>query len=346
MLSQKEISQLKDALEHCKRPIYFFHDDPDGLASFLLLYRKIREGKGYCVKAFPHITADFARKVEEYGADSVFVLDIAMVDQEFIDGIKVPVYWIDHHTPVQRENVKYFNPRKTGKNTPASVLCWQVVEKEQPSDLWIAITGAIGDWFMPDQAKELQEKMPEFLPPEIKDAQEALFNSPLGRMVKIFSFNLKGPTSEVNKSIRIMTRIEHPDEILKQTTPRGRLIFKKYASINKVYERMLKKISGKRTRGGILVHTYSHDKLSLTKDLANELLYKFRDKVIVLGRIKSGEIRCSLRAPAGIQLDKALEKALIGVQGYGGGHEQACGAGIKQEDFERFIENLKRELSF
>ncbi|MEM4247024.1 MAG: DHH family phosphoesterase [Candidatus Woesearchaeota archaeon] len=344
MLSQKEISQLKDAFEHSKRPIYFFHDDPDGLASFLLLYRRIREGKGYCVKAYPHITADFTRKVEEYGADSVFVLDIAMVDQEFIDGTKVPVYWIDHHTPIQRENVKYFNPRKSEKNVPVSVLCWQAVEKEQPNDLWVAVTGAIGDWFMPDKAKELQEKMPEFLPPEIKDAQEALFNSPLGQMVKIFSFNLKGPTSEVNKSIRIMTRIEHPDEILKQTTPRGRLIFKKYNAINKVYEGMLKKISGKKAKDGILVHTYSHDKLSLTKDLANELLYKFKDKVIVLGRIKSGEVRCSLRAPAGIQLDKALEKALIGVQGYGGGHEQACGAGIKQEDFERFIENLKREL--
>jgi single-stranded DNA-specific DHH superfamily exonuclease len=94
------------------------------------------------------------------------------------------------------------------------------------------------------------------------------------------------------------------------------------------------------------VHTYSHDELSLTKDLANELLYKFKDKVIVLGRIKSGEVRCSLRAPADIQIDKALEKALIGIQGYGGGHEQACGAGIKQEDFEKFIENLKRELGF
>jgi hypothetical protein len=76
MLSPKEVTQLKDALENCKHPIFFFHDDPDGLASFLLLYRKIKEGKGYCVKAFPHIKADSAAKIEEYGADAVFVLDI------------------------------------------------------------------------------------------------------------------------------------------------------------------------------------------------------------------------------------------------------------------------------
>ena len=213
MLSQKEVSQLKDALEHCKRPIYFFHDDPDGLASFLLFYRKVKEGKGYCVKAFPHITADFARKAEEYGADTVFILDIAMVDQEFIDAVKVPVYWIDHHAPVQRENVKYFNPRSGGESIPASVLCWQVVGGERPQDMWIAATGAIGDWHWPKFAKELQEKTPAFLPPEIKEVQEALFNSPLGTMAKVFSFNLKGPTSEVNKSIKILTRIENPDEI-------------------------------------------------------------------------------------------------------------------------------------
>ncbi len=344
MLSQKEITQLKDALEHCKRPIYFFHDDPDGLASFLLFYRKVKEGKGYCVKAFPHITADFARKAEEYGADAVFVLDIAMMDQEFIDAVKVPVYWIDHHAPVQRENVKYFNPRKSEENTPVSVLCWQIVGEERPQDLWIAATGAIGDWHWPKFSKELQEKMHALLPPNVKEVQEALFNSPLGKMVKAFSFNLKGPTSEVNKSIKILTRIDNPDEILKQTTPRGKLIHKKFATINKTYERMLQSILKKPLKGRLLVHTYSHDELSLTKDLANELLYKLKDKVIVLGRIKSGEVRCSLRAPAGIPLDKALEKALVGVQGYGGGHEQACGAGIKQEDFARFIENLRREL--
>ncbi len=346
MLSQKEATQLKDALDTYKHPIFFFHDDPDGLASFLLFYRKTKEGKGYCVKAFPHITADFARKVEEYGADAVFVLDIAMVDQEFIDAVKVPVYWIDHHAPVQRENVKYYNPRSGGESVPASVLCWQAVCEERPQDLWIATTGSIGDWYWPKFAKELQEQMPGFLLPEIKEVQEALFNSPLGQMVKAFSFNLKGPTSEVNKSIKILTRLENPDEVLKQTTARGRLIHKKFSNINNIYEKMLEAILKNPSKDKLLVHTYSHDELSLTKDLANELLYRFKDKVIVLGREKSGEVRCSLRAPANIQIDKALEKALVGVQGYGGGHEQACGAGIKQEDFARFIENLKRELGF
>jgi hypothetical protein len=345
MLSDKETAQVKDALEHCSQPFIFFHDDPDGLASFLLFYRTIQKGRGYCVKAYPKITADFIRHVENYRADIVFVLDIAMVEQEFIDGVHQPIYWLDHHTPLQRERVKYFNPRvTTGENVPTPVLCWQVIGNQRPQDLWLATTGSIGDWYYPPYAKEFSKQRPDILPPTITTVEEALFNSPIGTLVKVFSFNLKGPTSEVNTAIKVLTRIESPDEILKQTTPRGKLIWKKYEKINKIYESMLAEISKGATKDKLLVHTYTDDKLSLTKDLANELLYEFKDKIIVLGRIKSGEVRCSLRAPAGVRLDKALEKALVGVQGYGGGHEQACGAGIKEEDFERFIANLRQEL--
>lgn len=345
MLSQKEVTELKDAVRHAKNPLILFHDDPDGLASFLLFYRTIKEGKGYCVKAFPHITQDFARQAENNDFDVIFVLDIAMVDQEFIDSVKQKVHWIDHHTPQQRERVHYYNPRvTTGENVCTPVLCWQVMGEERPQDLWIATAGAIGDWYFPAFAEEFKKQRPDLLPPEVKTVPEALFNTPLGVLIKAFSFNLKGPTSEVNKSIRILTRIENPDEILKQTTSRGKLIWKKYQIINREYEEMLNNICKTATKDKILVYTYSHDKLSLTKDLANELLYRFPDKLIVLGREKEGEMRCSLRCGLQWNVAKALEKALVGIQGYGGGHEQACGAGIKKEDFVRFLQNLRQEL--
>lgn len=346
MLEKNEVKTLQDAIAKHKRPFYFFHDDPDGLASFLLFYRAIQEGKGYCLKAYPRLTSEHARHVTNYGADSVFVFDIAIVDQEFIDEITTPIYWIDHHQQLERKGINYFNPRtRKITETSTTAMCWQATRKQRPQDLWIATVGAISDWHFPDFAKKLQKQNPKLLPLEITTPEQALFNSPLGTLVKVFSFNLKGPTNEVNTSIKILTRIESPEEILKQTTPRGKKLWKKYRSINNTYETMLKTAAKTTTKNKILVHTYSHEKISLTKDLANELLYQFPEKTIVVGRKKNGEVRCSLRAPKGVRLDKALEKALVGVQGYGGGHEQACGAGIKEEDFERFIENLRRELS-
>ncbi|MBI5871890.1 phosphoesterase, partial [archaeon] len=43
-------------------------------------------------------------------------------------------------------------------------------------------------------------------------------------------------------------------------------------------------------------------------------------------------------------LPAILKIALKGIEGFGGGHEHACGATIKKEDFSRFVEQLKESL--
>ena len=341
MLRDKEIKQIKEELDACKRPIFFFHDDQDGLASFLLLYRYVRDGRGVVLKAFPQLTEQYARKATDYGADKVFVLDIAIVDQEFIDKVKVPVIWIDHHEPIQRDNVKYFNPRVKDEkaNIPAAYLCHQVVQE----DMWIAMVGCLGDWYVPDFADEFRKKYPDLMPEKYKTAREILFETKMGILNKVFSFNLKGSTSEVLKSMKVMTRIESPNEILDQSTPKGKLVYKKYEKINKVYDELKERLLKQKTDKKVKVFKYTEDKLSLTKDLANELLYLFPDSIIVLGREKSGEMRCSVRSMK-TNLKPIMEKALIGVEGYGGGHEHACGCAIKVHDFDKFISNIEQQL--
>ncbi|MBI4016764.1 MAG: DHH family phosphoesterase [Candidatus Aenigmarchaeota archaeon] len=341
VLSEKEKEEIRQALDNCKHPLFFFHDDPDGLASFLLFYRYKKEGKGYAVKAAPRIKLEFAQKVESYGADQVFVLDIAMVDQEFIDAVKVPVTWIDHHNVLEREKVRYYNPRKTiGQNIPTPYMCYEVVRQ----DLWLATVGCIGDWHMPDFAEEFRKQYPELLPEKITTVEEALFASPIAKIVKIFSFNLKGATSEVEKSIKTLTRIEDIRELVKEESARAKFVLKKYEKINSKYEELLARAKKAVTDDLIVIFTYEEDKLSLTKDLANELLYSHPEKIIILGRERMGEIRMSLRA-AKYELPEALKKSLAGLQGYGGGHEHACGAAVKKEDFEIFVNNLRNELT-
>ncbi|MBD3259624.1 hypothetical protein GF371_03245, partial [Candidatus Woesearchaeota archaeon] len=95
MIPKKQIQQIKEELDNCKKPIFLFHDDPDGLASFLLLYRYKGEGKGIPIKAAPRLNLFFAKKVNEYNADKVFVLDIADIEPSFYDNVKVPVIWVD-----------------------------------------------------------------------------------------------------------------------------------------------------------------------------------------------------------------------------------------------------------
>jgi single-stranded DNA-specific DHH superfamily exonuclease len=342
MLTDEQVVQAKDALDNCQRPFIFFHDDPDGLASFLLFYRYKGEGRGYPLKAYPRLTAEHAAKVHEYGADRVFILDIAMADQEFFDALNgIPCMWIDHHAPQERTKVTYFNPRlRNNLNIPTPCGCYQIVQQ----DLWIATVGSIGDWYFPPFAKDFHAHFPELLPANITTVEEALFNSPLAPLVKVFSFALKGPTGEVMQSIKTLTRIEGPYEILRQESSRGKFLWKRYEHINEAYEALKKRAEKVVSKDPLIVFTYTDDTLSLTKDLANELLYKYNDKIIVLGREKSGELRCSLRSGPKTVLLPLVQRALVGIQGYGGGHEHAVGCGIKKEDFPTFLENLRREL--
>ena len=337
MLTNKQTEQIKDELDNCQNPIFFFDDDPDGLCAFLLLYRYKKEGHGFVVKTHPKLDVRSAPKIEQYDADKVFVLDVANLEQDFIDASKAPVIWIDHHGPFERTGMRYFNPRINDKNVniPTTYMCYKVVQQ----DLWIAMVGCIADYYMPDFLNEFKKKYPDLLNDK-KTVGDIYFSSKLGTLIKIFSFCLKGKTSEVVKNMKILTRIESPYEILNQETAKGKFIFKRYEKINKLYDSLLEdgvKAAGKEK---MLVFTYSEDKMSFTGDLANELLHKFPDKIIIVGRKKDDDVRMSLRS-RNILIPPILEKSLAGLEGYGGGHEYACGANIKETDFKEFVKRIK-----
>ncbi|MCH8004532.1 MAG: DHH family phosphoesterase [Nanoarchaeota archaeon] len=336
MLTNKQTEQIKEELDNSQNPIFFFDDDPDGLCAFLLFYRYKKEGHGFVVKTHPKLDVRSAPKIEEYDADKVFVLDVALLDQDFIDASRVPVIWIDHHGPYERNKVKYFNPRlaKKDANIPTTYMCYQVVQQ----DLWIAMIGCIADYYMPDFIDEFKKKYPDLIDDQ-KSIGDIYFKSKVGTLIKIFSFCLKGKTSDVMKCMKVLTRIESPYEILNQETPRGKFIFKRYEKIKKSYDDLFKSAMKEFCKGKLLVFTYSDDKMSFTGDLANELLYKFPDKIIIVGRKKDDDVRMSIRSKDTL-IPPLLEKSLSGLEGYGGGHEYACGANVKERDFKEFVERI------
>lgn len=85
------LKQIKEELDNCKRPLFFFHDDTDGLASFLLLYRYKQEGRGVVVKYSTGLDETFVRKVDEYQPDKVFITDFHQMEDVFKEKVKVPI---------------------------------------------------------------------------------------------------------------------------------------------------------------------------------------------------------------------------------------------------------------
>jgi len=288
-LKEKEIKQINEELLNSQRPIFLFHDDADGLCSFLLFYKYIKEGTGVVVKSRPIVDSKFSRKVIEYEADKIFVLDIAILKQDFVDQVKRPVIWIDHHTPGEVNKVTYFNPRKHKSDIvyPVTNVCYDVVKQ----DMWIAMVGCVGDWHMPYFKKEFCSKYPDLMDEKIEDPGEALFEK-----------------------------------------------------INETYEKILEDATSKvDNKDRFIVYCYPDSKMSFTGEISNNLLHLYPDKIIIIAREKSGEMRMSLRSK-GIILPPILQKALVGLEGYGGGHEYACGACVKKEQFSQFVDNLRLEI--
>jgi nanoRNase/pAp phosphatase (c-di-AMP/oligoRNAs hydrolase) len=360
---KRQLEKIKEELDNCERPLFFFDDDPDGLSSFLQLYRYKKAGKGVVVKVHPLLNDTFHNTVKDYGPDKIFILDIPKVDEEFLKKLKRPIVYIDHHDIAQHEieNYLYFNPHVYDEEDARCVSYWchEIVNLgkenindsgennnakiDDDPDLWIAMVGCVGDWFLPDFKDKFVEKYPGYLTKDVTKPEEALFNSKLGKLARVFSFILKGQHKNAVACVKVLTRINHPDEILEEKTSQGRFVVRRFEKVNVHYENLINSVTDKNVCGNVVEFMYTEKQWSFTSDLSNELLYKYPGKVIMVCREKSGEFRCSLRSDKHKLPDK-INKALTGLDGYGGGHDLACGACIKSHHFKKFKERFKMEL--
>ncbi len=341
MNKNQTLAKIRKQLETCKDPLFFYDDDPDGLSSYLLLQKFVQKGKGIVLKMSMQSDQDFIlRKISEYKPDSVFILDRAIVDQDMIDQITVPVTLIDHHTPLDLKGITYFNPLTFGEKNPqpTSYWCYKIVKQ----NIWIAMVGCVSDWYIPDFKKQFNKGYPDYLS-NTKDPAKALHETKIGKLGRIFWFCLKGRTSEMKKCVNTLLKIEHPAEILDQTTPRGKFVYKYYHKVDNLYQNLLNQAKKGVTRSKLLLFTYPSSRISLTAILANELLYLYPEKIIIIARQKNDKMIMSLRS-ANHPILSVLKLVLEQVNGYGGGHKFACGATVDKDQFPEFIKKIKEAI--
>ncbi len=333
-----DYEKIRELASGSHKPLIFFDDDADGVSSFLMLYRFIGEGKGVIIKTTPRMDSKFIHKVDEFSPDMVFVLDIAEMTEEFRDEISQQIVWVDHHDVSTIKGTKYFNPNSEGKYAPTSYMIYKALKNE----LWLGMCGCIGDWFIPDFAKEFADQYPDLFSESIKRPDEALFTTKIGLLAKVFSFVTKGTTQQAMTCVKILTRISSPYEILEQTTTQGKYIWKRFEKINKDYTALLE--AAKATDDKVLVYTYAGNKMSFTSDLSNELMFRYPDKIIIVGRQKNGELKLSFRS-GDIEILPIIQKAMEGLDAFCGGHPNACGGMVKTDDFDGFISKVKELIS-
>lgn len=342
MLSDKQIKEIRDWLEKSQNPVFFFDNDVDGLCSFLLLKRKINRGFGVVIKSYPGLEAVYNHKLDELKPDVIFVLDKPIISKEFIEhanNLGLPIVWIDHHQiegyssdNLKENNIFYYNTAYySDKSEPVSGICYEVVKNKR--DIWIAITGCIADQYMPEFAKEFSKDYPDLLG-GIIDPKKALFESELGKIIKILSFAMKDRTSKVIKMLDKLSDIKSPYEIIKGDE--CEFILKRYKEIENKYKLLLDKAKKEANEDKLLYFQYSGS-LSISGDLANELAYIYPDKIVVVVFIKDDKANMSLR---GKNVKDLLRGSMKDIEGSGGGHKDACGGTINTKHLEKFKSNI------
>ncbi len=287
MLTEKQLNEIREHLSKAQNPLFFFDNDADGLCAFLLLARYIGRGKGVAIKSFPDLNVSYARKLYELKPDYVFVLDKPIISPDFFDEarkLNLPLVWIDHHDvkPENLQDVYYYNPLKQEKKSSEPVTYWSWKVSRKKEDLWLGVSGCVGDNFLPEFVEEFERQYPNLYKENVKTAFQALYETEIGKITRVLSFALKDRTSNVVRMLKFLLNVKSPEEILKDE-PKNHILFR-FNQVNKKYQKLMGK-ARKFVKEKMVYFQYGGD-LSLSADIANELSYRYPDKIVIVSYLK------------------------------------------------------------
>jgi len=343
MLNEKQVNEIREHLEAAQNPLFFFDNDQDGLCSFSLLQRYIERGKGISIKSFPELTKEYFRKVNELNADYIFILDKAVVSDEFFEEahkMNIPVVYIDHHDAGMKvpDYVNYYNPAldKIKKYEPVSAFCYQVTGKKE--DFWIAVIGCICDAYTPPFYEQFKKDYPDLVI-DSDDPLDIFYTSSLGKIGQILGAGLKDKTTNVISMLKFLMKVKTPYEILEENS-KNYTMHKRFNEIDRKFRNLLEKAESVYNNSEkVIFFQYSGD-LSISSEVANALKQKFPEKTIVVGYVTGAKVNISAR---GKEVKRKVLEVIKDLEGAtGGGHDEAVGAKINADDWETFKKKFSR----
>jgi len=367
MLTQSQLTEIKQKLEASQNPLFFFDNDADGLCSFLILRRSLDRGKGIAIKSFPDLKEQYVKKVDELQPDLVVILDKAELSKEFAEQVNqknIPIIWIDHHesktdpeiiaktsyynTHISNKSISQAKPvsqrsgltgeagltAKRSGDEPVAYVAQKIFNR--PEDLWLAVTGCIADVYMPDFAEKFAEQNPELLNPN-QEPFDALYSSEIGKIVRMLNFGLMDTITNVVNLTKYLSKANGVYDILEENQYTKQL-HKRYNQLNEFYKKQMEKAeSNIDPKSKTIFFSYSGE-TSMSSEIANSLYYKHKDKLIIVAFRRPEKINISIRGDNALQ---TTYKAIENIEGAtGGGHEKATGAMIPVDSFEKFKENI------
>ncbi|MFT4313016.1 MAG: DHH family phosphoesterase [Candidatus Woesearchaeota archaeon] len=331
-----QIQHIQHLLQNSHNPLFFYDDDVDGLCAFLQLYKTYRKGIGIPCKSAPKIPASYVKKIEEHSPDLIVILDKPEVAEEILS-YSVPIIWIDHHE-YQENRVQYLH--SSTKST--SELVYQITQN-YPLE---AICGSIADWRVPEHFHTFQKTHSKLCPKPYTTAPDILYKTQIGKICEILAYNLKSASKKLKKSLQILQRREILSDILTVADDDCEYIRKQYDNIKTVFDEEFQNFTEQcDTKQKICVFTHSIPQTSLTRELSNKLHYTFPDTLIIVRRFSQNSFKCSIRSPINHNVAAKLAEIFTKIPGHGGGHSNACGACVFEDDWDFFYTELSEEFT-
>jgi len=343
MLTQKQLKEIREHLEKAQNPLFFYDNDADGLCSFTILARALGRGKGVAVKSYPGLDEGYLRKVNELNPDYIFILDKPRVEPEFISGVTekaIPIVWIDHHNiQVEKESIKkvsYYNSYPSSE--PVTFISQKIFNRKE--DLWLAMTGCIGDVYMPDFAEEFTKDNPELFPEQAtrNPAFDAMYTTEIGKLAQMLNFGLKDTTTNVVRLTKLLIGAKSAYDILHETA-KTKHLHQRFNQLNQAHKKLVEKAEAQsEPESKLLFFTYSGD-TSMSSELSNILRFRNRDKLIIVAYKNQEKANLSIR---GSNARNITLKAIENIErARGGGHEKATGAQVPIDKLDEFKSNIK-----
>ena len=336
MIPQNELNQIKELLERSQNPLFLFDNDGDGLCSFMILKKSLDRGKGFLIKSFPELSADYIRKADEFNSDLIIVLDYGLISKEFIESAKernLEIVVIDHHDVPKIPETNFFTSYPTKE--PTSYICQKIFNQKQTE--WLSLIGCISDVYLPEFHRNITEEFPELTNGE-EDPMNMLFTTEIGKIAMMMNFGLKDTTTNVMKMIRFIDSCRSPQDFLSESKE-NKYLHEKYSKSME----FLRKISSRaKIQDNIVLLEYSGS-LSMSSELSNILLQQNKDKLILVIYKKIDYCNVSIRGKKSKIILEKIIKELPNITG--GGHAEACGARVPTEDLEQFKKSFEKLLN-
>jgi single-stranded DNA-specific DHH superfamily exonuclease len=331
------MGKIEEWIKESENIVVVFHIDTDGICSGVLMYHLIKKlGKDIAgaVPCVPTLPDAAVRRIISHEPDLVIFVDLA-VDQrddkvrEIADNRRVVL--IDHH-PIHNDmnssNIIHMNPMfESEKYYPASKYIYDIFKLKEFD--WIAAAGLLGDSGDSDWQdfveciKKRYSIEGDLRKSEIGELDELVSS---GRVVE----NMDG-------ALAVFETLKKSKDV-KDFLARSKQLKEWNKEVKKELKRAISRFEKNKEVVDDIVFYNIRSRLRIASVLATILSMNYPDKTLLIYKTRGEVVKVHLRRNDGkVDMGSTVKSAAKGLRNAsGGGHRNAAGAQVMEEDFEEF----------